>query len=515
MDEWQMEARKLEMQGKKEQAEEIRRSILEITEPDWEPITPDNREDLREQALDPDYFNKKAKDLLFAYALMYDDIESIMDLSDLKYRRADRYESEKGSVLRKYYSEYISDNVQAVEQNIRKYGVDYRDQFNMTPLMAAVQSGSMKILELLTACGANASLTDNLGKNAFQISLYHSWSSPGYLRKLDRICTYLLTDNIKISVDDCLIKIDSHKIEYFLLNFFIALQHLIVYEDHDFFLAPKGVKAGDLEKAVEDYPEIMLPEYRKKRTYLSANLSKHEAGSSNPYNKKLFLRLYRGYYVLNPGLAVWVNEKWVKVYELMNTEEVRVPAPDERKTWLRNYWNLLQKERARRHGRMGYYDEDDNYDWLDDEVDLENYYDMDDEEEDFTRQDNKPENETVDIDAVIEKYYDELFDGDSDSEEKFRKKLNRVILKERMENFEMQLEKYGSYRNTGDVPDHKDTRDEGNDAGQKYADTGQEEKDPGKDKTDPGREETDDGHENMPQQEQKHEATQFRLPFDD
>jgi len=236
-DEWQEEARKLEMQGKKEQAEAIRRSVLEITEPDWEPLTPDSREQLREQALDPDYYNKKAKDLLFAYALIYEDIESMMDLSELKYRRADQYEQERGSVLRKYYNEYVSDNVSAVERSIRKYGVDYRDRFNLTPLMAAAQSGSIKILEYLTACGADPSLTDNLGRNAFRTALYQAWYKPEHISRIEPVYSRLLTDNIKISIEDRLIKIDSHKIEYFLVNFFIALQELVAYEDHDRFLA--------------------------------------------------------------------------------------------------------------------------------------------------------------------------------------------------------------------------------------------------------------------------------------
>lgn len=467
-DEWQKEARKLEMQGKKEQAEEIRRSILEITDPDWEPVTPENIEDLKDQALDPDRYNKKAKDLLFAYALLYDGLESLMDLAELNYRRAERYESERGSVLRKYYSEYMSDNFPAVERNIRKYGVDYRDMLNMTPLMAAAKSGSVKILEFLTACGADASLTDNAGKNAFQIALYQSWSRPGYLRKLDKISTCLLTGHIKVSVDNSLIKINSHKIEYFLLNFFIALQHVIIYEKYDFFLSPKGVQAADLEKAVEDYPEALLPGYRKKRTYLSANLSKHEAGSGNPYNKKLFKRLYRGYYVLNPGLSVWVNEKWVKIYELMNSEEVKIPTRKERKTWLRGYWEELQEGDDPRFTRRDPFEEDHYYDWMYGEDKYRRYYDRDDE----------PESDPVDINAVIKEHYDELFDGDSDTEEGFKSKLYRVIRKVRRANAG---NTYLEQEETGDLPETGDLGEE----------------------TDALGEET------------KPEVTQFRLPFDD
>ena len=361
MEDWKEEARKLEMQGKREQAEEIRKSILEVREPDWKPLTPGNIEELKVQALDPDNFNKKAKDLLFAYALLYDDIESIMDLSELKYRRADRYEQEHGSVLRKYYSEYVSDNVRIVEQSVRKYGVDYRDQFNLTPLLAAVQAGSMEILDFLIRCGANPSLTGNTGKNALQIALYQTCFKASYIRKLDRILSYLVTDHIKIMVDERMIKIDSHKIEYFLLNLFIALQRKIVENCDYFFWSSRGVQAGDIERAVEDYPETFMQDYRKNRTYISANLSKHETESRNPYNKKLFKRLYRGYYVLNPGLAVLINDEWKNVYELLDMKEVKVPTKEEREQWIKDYY-----KRMRESGNEQYPDDNDFNDYDDD-----------------------------------------------------------------------------------------------------------------------------------------------------
>jgi len=38
----------------------------------------------------PDLFNKKAKDLLFHYSLIYSDYDCLDRLSELKYRKADR-----------------------------------------------------------------------------------------------------------------------------------------------------------------------------------------------------------------------------------------------------------------------------------------------------------------------------------------------------------------------------------------------------------------------------------------
>ncbi|MCK5137361.1 MAG: UvrD-helicase domain-containing protein [Bacteroidales bacterium] len=344
MDEWKDEARKLEMQGKKEQADEIRKSILEVHEPEWEPLSPASIDELKKEALDPDLFNKKAKDLLFHYSIIYNDFDCIERLSALKYRKADRYRSEWKSVRRKYYGHYERDDVNAVEKDIREYGVDYRDRFNRTPLHSAVDLGSKKILDLLIQCGVNPSLTDNLGKIPLQIALYQSYDSHDHLQTLNPLLTDLVTDHVKIKVDDRMIKIDNHKIEYFLLNFFIALQEDVIDECDIHFLAKRGVRAGNITRIVQAYPDTFLQAFRKKRSYLSSNLSKHEINSTNAYNKKLFKRLYRGYYELNPDLAVWVNDQWMNVYDMMQSEEVKVPTWEERDEFLKEYRRQFKEE---------------------------------------------------------------------------------------------------------------------------------------------------------------------------
>ena len=368
MDDWKNEARKLEMQGKKEQAEEIRKSILEVREPEWKPLTLANIEELKKEALDPDLFNKKAKDLLFHYSLIYSDFDCIKKLSELKYRKADRYESERKQIHKKYYSQYEKDDVKLIEQNIKKYGVNYPDQFNLTPLIAAVQSGSKKILDFLVQFDADPSLADSIGRIPLQIALYQSSLTYENQQKLCPFLDYLVTDHIKIKVDERLIKIDNHKIEYFLLNFFISLQAEIVDQCGDFYLAYRGVQAGDIHRAVKEYPDIFLPAFRKKRTYLSANLSKHEINSKNLYNKKLFKRLYRGYYELNPDLAVWVNDEWKNVYEIMLSDEVKVPTQEEKERFLEEYKKQQWEEK-------GWFNDEFGDDWHEDpDEDADNEY---------------------------------------------------------------------------------------------------------------------------------------------
>ena len=393
MDEWKEEARKLEMQGKTEQAEEIRKSILEVREPEWEPLTPAKIDALKREALDPDHFNKKAKDLLFHYSMIYGDYNSLDSLSELKYRKADQRVSEGKSISRKYYGVYEKDDVNAVEKSIREYGVDYRDRFNRSPLHPAVDLGSKKILDLLIQYGANPSLTDNLGKIPLHIALYQSYDSKDHFQTLIPLLSYLVTDHIKIQVDNRMIKLDNHKIEYFLLHFFIALQDDVIDECEIHFLAKRGVRAVDLERIVQGYPDSFLPEFRKKRSYLSSNLSKHEINSTSPYNKKLFKRLYRGYYELNPDLAVWVNDRWINVYDIMQSVEVKVPTKEERDAFLKDYYQRLREENRQLRERNSWGDE-----WLDDDEYDDDEYD-DDEHDDDEYVEESDENVVVDPDV--------------------------------------------------------------------------------------------------------------------
>ena len=328
-DEWEKEVRKLELQGKNEQADEIKKTILNIQKPDWEPLKPENLIKLKEEALDPDNYNKRAKDKLFAYSILYNDIENIDKLSELKYRKADYYEKERNSVFRKHYSNYQANNVKGIEQNIKKYGVDYRDQFNLTPLLAASITGSAKIIEMLIKYNANPGLVDNFGRNPLQIALYQSYFSTNFFSKLGNIYHGIATEYIKIQVSGRMIKIDKRKIEYLLLNLFIAVQKTIIdskYINIDF----SGITAPEITEIFSLYPENVLPEFRKKRSYLSANLSKNEVDSSNQWSRKLFIRMNRGMYALNPEIEIFSEEKWKNVYDIMRIKKARKLTEEEK-----------------------------------------------------------------------------------------------------------------------------------------------------------------------------------------
>ncbi len=333
LDDWKEEARKLEMQGKKEQADDIKKNILQLKKPDWEPITHENIAELKKNALDPNAFNKKAKDLLFMYALLYNDHESITGLARLNYKKAEHPEFERNSINRKYYSNYNSDNVKAIEQEIKRYGVNYRDQFNLTPLLAAAESGSVKIVNFLLGQNADTDVVDNNGRNPFRIAINKLYFSPKSISKLEDIFSRMLTDNIRVSVNDRMVKIANRMMEYYLLNIFMTLQDAIIKNTRT-KREGKGVKASDIEKVIAQYPELIMPGYRKMKNYISSILSKNELDSKNPYNYALFIRVERGYYCINPGLSVLVEDKWINVYKFTRLNMAKKLTEEEKKDQL-------------------------------------------------------------------------------------------------------------------------------------------------------------------------------------
>jgi len=351
-DDWKREARRLEMMGKSEQADAIRKNILVTATPNWEPMTNEKYMALRNEAFDPGHFNKKAKDQLFDFALIHNQTYILEKLAGLNYRRAEKYENERGSIFRKYYQYYREDNLKMVAQEVNKYGIDYRDIFNFTPLHAAVYAGAEKIAASLLENGANPDLPDTFHKTPVQIALQQAYVSKEYARhRLRKIYPLLLSDALSIQVDGQLIKIDPHKIEYLMVHLFIAVQSSIIQSKN--FYESFGIRVDDFLTNLEPFPENVLPAYRKKREYWLALLAKHEIGSNNPYNKKLFRRIERGVYVLNPGMMIRYRDIWTPVKDIIDSQgislnDLKEHALDKHRKELEEWKKRTEKEKKKR-----------------------------------------------------------------------------------------------------------------------------------------------------------------------
>lgn len=329
LEEWQQEARRLELQGKVEQAEEIRSQILKIKQVPWGVLTGETLHALEQRALEQQ--DKKAKLLLFEYALVYQDRMRMNALAELDFRPAKQ--PAKGTKLlnQKYFFSYDIKKPDAMLRQVQQYGVDFRNPFNLTPLMIAARLGNADHVPRLVEMGADTSLVNNVGFNAFQIGLEQACISPHYAtRKLPGVYEKLEPQDMVIQADGRLVKLDRRLMEFLMLNLMIAMFYTRLGENVVRFRGG-AFSSEDFVEVLAHFPDRIVPERRKKRAYISSILAKNEVNRDDKYNRKLFLRLKQGHYIINPKLAVWVEGEWRNIYNLLALEALgyrRQETPD-------------------------------------------------------------------------------------------------------------------------------------------------------------------------------------------
>jgi hypothetical protein len=319
LEEWRQEARRLELQGKQEQAEEIRSQILKLKTVPWQVLKGETLNTLVQQALEKG--DKKARLLLFEYALVYQDRNRMNALAQAGFRPAKQPEKGIKPLNQKYFMPYELKNPTAMLRQISQYGVDFRNPFNQTPLMIAARLGNDEQVDQLVEMGADTSLVNNAGFNAFQIVLEQACLDPNYTaRKLTGVYEKLEPLDMVIQVDGRLVKLDKRLMEFLMLNLMIAMFYTRLGEN----AARHGgaFSSGDFVEVLEHFPDTVLPERRKKRAYISSILSKNEIDRDDKYNRKLFRRIKQGHYIINPNLALWVEGEWRNIYDLLSLDDL-------------------------------------------------------------------------------------------------------------------------------------------------------------------------------------------------
>jgi len=318
LEEWGQEARKLELQGKQEQADEIRSQILKLKTVPWEVLKGETLSALEHKAFEQD--NKKAKLLLFEYALVYQDLNRTNALAEAGFRPAKQPEKGIKLLNQKYFLPYELKKPDAMLREVNQYGVDFRNPFNQTPLMIAARLGNEEQVNQLVDMGADTGLVNNAGFNAFQIVLEQACISPHYAaKKLAGVYEKLESDEMVIQVDGRLVKLDNRLMEFLMLNLMIGMFYTCLGEN---VVRSHGgaFSSGDFVDVLQHFPEAVVPERRKKRAYISSILSKNEVERDDKYNRKLFRRIKLGHYIINPQLGVWVEGEWRPIYDLLSLD---------------------------------------------------------------------------------------------------------------------------------------------------------------------------------------------------
>lgn len=338
LEEWQHEAHKLELQGKQEQAERIRSEILKQQTPDWKVYQGEALQQLYDQAIEQQ--NKKAKLMLFEYALVYEDNKMLTALTQSGFNPAKNPENGLKMLKQKHFMPYQTKNPAAVLNRVKKFGVDFRNPFNQTPFMVAAWLGNADLIETLAAYEPDTELVDNNQHNALQIALAQASREEKYAHvNLSAMYRALEPDSLSIQVDGRLVKLGNHLMEFVLLNLLIAVFYRVM---PDKLLSNGGFESADIVEAVQHFSEDVLPQRRKKKSYISSILSKNEVERDDRYNRKLFKRIKRGHYVFNPALALKLEGEWVNIYNICQLDKLHYHPAREMESW---WWKDENYER--------------------------------------------------------------------------------------------------------------------------------------------------------------------------
>ncbi|TSA86745.1 AAA family ATPase [Deinococcus detaillensis] len=319
-DDWEREARKLELQGKKEQAGDIRRRILQQKPVPWEVWTPEVLRRMENEVRTQPSDAKVARSLV-DFAVLNRSESLLTELRDLKIKPAQAYlrnnakdrQIQWQAVADKYRKNYESGaNPRSVLSDADKYGVDHRTPENLTPLMLAVLAGNLALTEALLERGADVTQTDVFGRTPQILALSRAAQDAQYAqRSLGLIYARVRPAALDVLVSDKLVRLMPEGAEYYFLSMMLALgpNYASTLQDPPLNEAElhkrrTGFYVDSLQLNLDSFAESVLREARRKRSYFNHVLARAEVGSNYQPARKLWQRVKTGFYQLNPDLQV-------------------------------------------------------------------------------------------------------------------------------------------------------------------------------------------------------------------
>ena len=321
-EDWQKEARKLELQGKQEQADAIRRNILRQRPVPWPVFDEAKTIELLSKVFREQVPGNKMRQQLYEIAACYNQpVLAIWLIQEAKFDAAKSFPHQRISVSRKTYSAYFASKFKDILLQCDQYGLEHRLPMNQTPLMAAAAAGNVALVETLLEHGADREATDHYGANALHWAMREAFTNEEYARgPFAALYELLAPGSIDVNTGNRLVRIDRHLSEYFLFQTLWALfQSRFTQRQR----RPYGAfETQAILDAWQHLPANVVKPERNKRTHLSGVLSRNEVDRDYAYNRALFTRVAQGWYQFNPKLLVRRKQQdadvWVPIYQALN-----------------------------------------------------------------------------------------------------------------------------------------------------------------------------------------------------
>jgi AAA domain/Ankyrin repeats (many copies) len=378
-DEWAQEARRLELQGKAEQAQAIREAFLQHKPVPWTPWSQPLIEDQFPKASDPQNPSSKPRQTLFDYALWHGQHAWIEPLAAAKFAPARSLVEQHGftgagSLLPPRYG--IDGAWQARQQLVRKavaaaqqrhlqtyqaknfkdilraadtHGPDHATPVGATPLMLAAAAGNAPLVEALLAKGADAARRDEFGHTAWDHAVGRAMREAAFAGTgLPALFNLLAPPALDVQTDGRLVRLERHQGEYWPLMLMLAGLKTQWSQCVTRRLEPYrylcGFFADQLHDVLQALPPWLWADARRKRSYVNQVLARAEVHSRYQPARRLWVRMKNGHYFPNPQMQLRSGDGWQPVYEQLalawidrgcGREIDHLPRPAESIQWVR------------------------------------------------------------------------------------------------------------------------------------------------------------------------------------
>jgi hypothetical protein len=354
VDEWAQEARKLELQGKAEQAQAIRDAFLQHKPVPWTPWSRALVEDLAPKALDARNPSSKPRQTLFDYAMWHGQHEWVTALAGVNFAPArtmvkDGHFWAAGTLLPRRNPEWDPPEWAARDALTRRtfaaarqrhlqpwqvrsfkellrladvHGPDHATPCGATPLMMAARAGNAPLVQALLDKGADPQRRDEFGHTAWDHAVSRAMQETEFARTgLPAVFESLAPAALDVQTDDRLVRLERRQGEYWVLTLMLAglktQWSACVTRRLEPYRYAVGFFADPLHDVLAELPAWLWPEKRRKRTYLNQVLARAEVYASYRPARRLWARTRNGHYLPNPGMQLRADGQWQPVYQAL------------------------------------------------------------------------------------------------------------------------------------------------------------------------------------------------------
>ena len=295
LEDWQREARRLDLQGKQEQADAIRKNILRVTPVPWPVLDRAGFLQAHERAFAPGSVYNKAKQHLFEFGAFHELISLCVALQGKPGYVAPRSTAAAAALAReRALGPYLKGERQQALADAARYGIEHRNMMGMTPLMMAAHVGDLELAEALVGRGARTDAVDTLGRMPVHFALRRAFHDAEFARaKLGAFYELSCPTAIELELDGRRLRLARNQGEFFLLLCLVARFHELyrLARRHSGFTAQLVS-----EDALAAFPRSVVPEERRRRTYWNGVLARAEVDSSYRPRRALWQRERMGHY---------------------------------------------------------------------------------------------------------------------------------------------------------------------------------------------------------------------------